>query len=355
LRRVLLRIMAAALALVPLCAIMQEKTLPQAVGEAALLFCSPSAFISYKLGYSEAPSSGGAFSAVEIPPVTEDASLMGDIEAALALIPEQRRGPIDECQYLSNPKGDNYIKYGFGTIRNCTGFSNADVLQWAEGGVGFSIDKDSEEPQVLIMHTHTTESYDRFDAGFYDRDYPYRQTDESLNMVAVGKVLAETLCKNGINTIQATECHDYPNYNNSYSRSAVTVQQYLDMYPSIKVVLDIHRDGLETADGERIKPTAVIEGRKAAQIMIVSGADDGTMDMPNFRENLKLASRLQSGIEGMYPGLTRPLLFDYRRYNQDLTTGSLLIEVGSHGNTLAEALYTAELLGNAIADTLLHL
>ena len=89
--------------------------------------------------------------------------------------------------------------------------------------------------------------------------------------------------------------------------------------------------------------------------MIISGCDDGTMEMPNYLQNFHFACRLQGNLEGMYPGLTRPILFDYRKYNQDLTTGSLLLEVGSHGNTLEQAQYSGELIGKALAQTLLKL
>ena len=89
--------------------------------------------------------------------------------------------------------------------------------------------------------------------------------------------------------------------------------------------------------------------------MIICGCDDGTDILPDYEENLKFAAYLQSNIEERYPTLTRPMLFDYRYYNQDLTTGSLLIEIGTHGNTIEQAKYTAELVGEEIATALLEL
>ena len=126
------------------------------------------------------------------------------------------------------------------------------------------------------------------------------------------------------------------------------MRSYLEWYPSIKVVLDVHRDAIQRDDGTRVKPVADIGGMKAAQVMIICGADvDG--NLPNFKQNLRFASRWQDKMESMFPGLTRPVLFDYRYYNQDLTTGSLLIEMGGHANTLEEAKYSGRLVGQALA------
>ena len=147
------------------------------------------------------------------------------------------------------------------------------------------------------------------------------------------------------------EIYDYPSYNGSYERSNATVRAYLEKYPSIKVVLDVHRDAIEY-DGKRVKAVAEVEGRQAAQVMIICGADKNG-NLPNFKKNLGFAAAWENAMESRYPGLTRPVLFDYRYYNQDLTTGSLLIEMGSHGNTLAEAqienLVTAKGYGDCVA------
>ena len=119
-------------------------------------------------------------------------------------------------------------------------------------------------------------------------------------------------------------------------------------HPTIKIALDVHRDAIQRDDGTRVKPVADIGGMKAAQVMIICGADvDG--NLPNFKQNLRFASRWQDKMESMFPGLTRPVLFDYRYYNQDLTTGSLLIEMGGHANTLEEAKYSGRLVGQALA------
>ena len=205
--------------------------------------------------------------------------------------------------------------------------------------------------EVLIMHTHATESFEPYDTDTYDTRHTWRTTDNTQNIVAAGEVMAEAIRSYGIEVLHDETQHDYPSYNGSYERSAVTVQDYLEKYPSIKVVLDVHRDAVQR-DTTLIKPVTEIDGRKAAQLMIIAGCDDGTMDMPNWSKNFRFAAGMQDAIESRYPSLTRPVFFCYRKYNQDLTTGSLLIEIGSHGNTLEEVLYTAQLAGDAIGSYL---
>lgn len=260
--------------------------------------------------------------------------------------PPEGMGAVVSAHYEQG-SGAAYIPCAAGTIKNCTSLSAAEVAEAAAGPLPFSIEVGSSEPQVLIMHTHATESYELEDLGWFDPEYTSRRTDTSLNMVAVGAAIAEELSAAGIVTLQDATLHDYPSYNGSYERSNATVRSYLEQYPSIKVVLDVHRDAIET-DGARVKAVAEVEGKTAAQVMIICGADKNG-NLPNFKQNLAFAAKWESAMESRYPGLTRPVLFDYRYYNQDLTTGSLLIEMGSHGNTLEEAVYSGHLVGKALA------
>ncbi|MCH5192651.1 MAG: stage II sporulation protein P [Oscillospiraceae bacterium] len=262
---------------------------------------------------------------------------------------ENHDGIITAISY-GHFNGDNYIDLDTaGQVRNITSISNKTLLAESRLSPDFEIEKNGE-PQILIMHTHTTESYEPYERDFYDAGFTSRTTDESMNMVAVGDAIAEQLEAAGIGVIHDTTKHDYPSYNDSYDRSRVTVQNILEEYPSIKIVLDIHRDAMERSDGERLAPTAEIKGRSAAQVMIISGCDDGTMDMPDYLKNFRFACLLQQQMEKDFPGLTRPVLFDYRKYNQDLTTGSVLIEVGGHANSIDQAIYSGELIGRALAE-----
>ncbi|MGN0608339.1 MAG: stage II sporulation protein P [Oscillospiraceae bacterium] len=262
---------------------------------------------------------------------------------------ESRDGVISALTY-GFYQGDDYITLdGGGQVRNMTSVSNDVLLEESRKPYDFTVEKNGE-PQVLIMHTHETESYEPYTRDFYDSSFTSRTTDDSMNMAAVGDKIAEQLEGAGIGVIHNVTKHDYPSYNGSYDRSRVTVLDILAENPSIKVVLDIHRDAIERADGTRIAPTAKIDGKNAAQVMIISGCDDGTMGMPDYMKNFHFASALQQQLEEDFPGLARPVLFDYRQYNQDLTTGSILIEVGGHANSIDEALYSGELIGRALAD-----
>lgn len=238
-------------------------------------------------------------------------------------------------------------------VRNCTWLSNESLLEESALLPEFKIELNGE-PQVLIMHTHTTESYEPYSRNYYDTEFPYRTQDSTHNVVAVGDKIAEQLSAAGIGVIHDGTVHDYPSYNGAYQRSEETVKEYLEKYPSIKIVLDVHRDALESQDGVRIAPVAEIDGKSSAQVMIISGCDDGTFNMPNYLKNFRLACLFQNSLAD-YENLSRAVLFDYRKYNQHLTTGSLLLEIGGHANSLEEALYCGELVGKSISKALLTL
>ena len=220
----------------------------------------------------------------------------------------------------------------------------------------FAVEWNSPDPQILIMHTHATEDY-RLSAGLWYRPGDgARSTDRSINMCAVGRVMADTLNAAGLNTLHDETLNDYPSYTGSYANSRAVVQQYLEKYPSIKIVLDVHRDAIETESGTRMAPVWAGSGagEQAAQVMIICGCDNGgSVRLPGWRQNLRFAAAWERSMEGMYPGFTRPVLFSYRFYNQDLTTGSLLIEIGGHGNNLNEALYAGQLAANGLVQALL--
>ncbi len=213
--------------------------------------------------------------------------------------------------------------------------------------------ENTSQPQVLIVHTHATESYMAEDLGYYYESFYPRDTDDNYNVVRVGTAITEQLEKNGIGVIHCKEHHDEPQYLGAYDNSADSIRYYMNEYPSIKIVLDIHRDSITTDEGEKIKPTFLYNNKKAAQIMIMCGNDNyGYYDFPNWEENMSLAVKLQSTAETMFPGMTRPLYFGNFMYNMNLSPGSLLIEVGTDANTLDEAIYSGEMLGEVIGNVL---
>ncbi len=256
-------------------------------------------------------------------------------------------------EHFGGYTGTDYIELpGGGIVWNCTSDSAESIIAAAETAPQLGIEKNTPEPQVLIVHTHTTESYEPYQRSYYDSSYPGRTRDSAHNMVRVGQALAQKLADNGISVLHDGTVHDYPAYTGSYDRSEETIRAALEEFPSIKIILDLHRDAI-SGDGVRTAPVSEVNGRSAAQFMIITGCDDGRFgNMPEYCKNLSLACLIQSVCEKMYPELGRPVLFDYRNYNQHISTGSLLIEIGSDANSIDEAVYTGELLGEAIAKAL---
>ena len=227
-----------------------------------------------------------------------------------------------------------------------------DIKELLASKLSFKIEKNSG-PQVLILHTHATETFMTEDTDYFTDKYTSRTRDNSKNMIKIGEKVAQKLNDAGIKTLHDKTQHDYPNYTGSYSRAAETICSYLKKYPSIKVVLDLHRDAVTADNGDKVKLVTKINGKKAAQVMLVMGSQSGSVtNFPKWKENMKLAVSLQQKIEEKYPTLARPLTLNSKNYNESLTTGSLLLEFGTDANTLEEALYSAEMVGNSLAELL---
>ncbi len=210
-------------------------------------------------------------------------------------------------------------------------------------------DLQQQSPAVLILHTHTTESYTKTGQD-YEETAAYRTLNTDYNMVQVGERLAQQLQAIGIGVIHDTTIHDYPSYTGSYDNSRKTVKAYMQKYPSLCLVLDIHRDAAEYDNGSQMETAAVVDGVDTAQLMLVVGSSGTGRDHPNWQENLALASKLQVTLEKRWPGIVRPICLRSERFNQDLMPGALLVEVGAAGNTLEEALAAADCLAWAIGQ-----
>ncbi len=205
---------------------------------------------------------------------------------------------------------------------------------------------DTNGAQVLIMHTHTTESYS--DSVKYSGANSDRSTDSEKNMVAVGEVIKDVLAENGIETVHDATVHDYPSYNGAYTRAMTTIKNNLAKYPNIKFVLDVHRDGIVKEDGTKVKVATEINGEKSAQCMFVIGSNV-KLKHDAWQENMKLACKLQKYANDNYPGLMRPIILRKERFNQQVSQGAVIIEIGSNGNTLDEAKTGAKYIANTIA------
>ena len=212
--------------------------------------------------------------------------------------------------------------------------------------------RDRKKPAVLIFHTHTTESYQQLARGYYTAADVTRSNQAGENMIRVGEELAKALEQAGWQVIHDKTVHDR-SYTGAYDRSRETVKKQLAAHPEIQVVLDVHRDAMHQSGGSKIKPTATINGKKAAQIMLISGVQEGAVkNFPDWEKNLRFALQFQRAMENASPGLTRPILFSPRLYTMNLHPNNVLVEVGSDVNTLDEAVYAARLAGMALAELL---
>lgn len=205
------------------------------------------------------------------------------------------------------------------------------------------LDLTGEEPTVLILHTHATESYTQAEGWTYTESSSYRTLDTEHNLCAVGDYLARLLEAAGIHVIHDTTFHDYPEYTGAYTRSQATAEYWLEKHPGIRLILDLHRDSMVDSNGREMDTSARVNGRESAQILLLMGTD-----FVGWQENMNLAVKLTAQLEKQHPGMTRGILTRTIDYNQFLSPGALLVEMGAAGNTQAEALVAAEALAEAL-------
>lgn len=262
--------------------------------------------------------------------------------------PGRNSGPVEEIQLDGGTPIANFF------VRDSTE-SGTDLLAELSESPDVHIEGDGRV-EVLIYHTHTSEAYSQSAPGFYYTDMETRTQNQDMSVVAAGEELAAALQARGIGVVHDKTVNDLA-YNGSYSRSWEVIQKNLEEYPGIQVTIDLHRDSMTTQEGVKYKPTAQIGGRNAAQAMLLAGCDASGEwgDFPDWEWNLRLILRVQQKAQELYPGLMRPLSFSNSKYNMNATRGSMLIEVGTEVNTVAEAKYTGKLLGEILAETLLGL
>ena len=207
----------------------------------------------------------------------------------------------------------------------------------------------NDGPQVLIYHSHATEAYTMNGTDIYEESDSYRTLNTEQNMVRIGHEMKLILEAAGIEVIHDTTLYDYPSYNEAYTRSSKGLAAWLKEYPSIQLVIDVHRDALAASDGTLYKTvTGTVDN--CAQVMMVIGSDAGGMKHPNWRVNLSLAASIQEALTDKWATLARPIVLRTSRFNQQQSTGGILLEVGTHGNTLQEAITAARLFARTIAD-----
>ncbi len=271
----------------------------------------------------------------------------------IAALPETTAAPSDiVAQTLLPTSPEGYDVAGGLYLYNRT---SLDVDLAAAAAATVPITLPEEGPQILIVHTHGSEAYTPDGADVYTpSDNNTRTLDTNYNMVRVGTEMEKVFTEMGLGVVHDTTLYDYPQYNGAYDRSAQAVKAYLEQYPTIRIVLDVHRDALIGEDGTVYKAVTTVDGTSTAQVMLVLGSSEGG-EHPNWMENLTLACKIQNGMNTLYPTLARPMTMRSSRYNQQLCSGSLLVEVGTHGNTLQEALAGARLFARAAGQVLLGL
>lgn len=265
---------------------------------------------------------------------------------------EQPLAPLNEGKVKehTNLGGENggYLSQQEVYLKNVSG-QNVDLAALMEQPVALEL---GEGPQILIYHTHGSEAYTQTEQERYVESDAYRTTDCAHNVVRVGEEMASMFRAQGFEVVHDTTLYDYPVYNGAYERSRAGVEKWLAQYPTIRFVLDVHRDALVSADGAAYKLIAQEGEEKVAQVMLVVGSGDSGLEHPNWRANLALAVRLQLALTDRYDQLARPITLRASRFNQHLSSGALLVEVGGHGNTLEEAVAGGRMFARTVGAAL---
>ncbi len=299
---------------------------------------------------------GASFDADESAALETDEWLLSNVE-----LPASALNCLLSVPEGAHPIVETTIAQGSGLINATDHSADLSAVQATPLGVS------EEGPTVLVVHTHTTESFfDPADSpvqtvvlgqeesvfGYYGSENAPRSLDADKNVIAVGRAFCESLEEAGVSTVHCTEICDL-DYSNAYASSLSCIEEMLKQYPSIRYVIDLHRDSLVRADSTKLKPTATVDGERVAQVMLVVGAGSETLSQPNWRENFAMSAHYQSYLSEVSEDFARPVYLRYGRFNQHLGAGSMLLEVGSCGNTLAEARRAGALAGEALARMIL--
>lgn len=322
-----------------------------AIGQSPLLFSGQDAVLELRRTEEEDDSGEQEVSC----PSADEAQGPAEPEEPMAPIPEEPETAVQplifedngvQARTLTPTTSEGYVITGDVYISNRSDHSFDETLFDGTFAAALS---ELEGPKVLIVHTHGSEAYTMPPGQGYEASGDCRTTDSSFNVVRVGDELARTLEEAGIGVVHDATLHDYPEYSGAYGRSLTAAEAFMETYPSISLVLDVHRDAISDADGSQYKVVSNVAGLNAAQMSFVIGTDGGGLEHGGWKENLKLAAAVQQKLLDSYPTLMRPISVRNSRYNQHVSPGALLIEVGAAGNSLDEALLSARLLGQTIA------
>lgn len=246
--------------------------------------------------------------------------------------------------------GEGYMSADGLSVKNNTVY-DINIAEILNQEIAVSLQSGAESPQVLIIHTHGSEAY--APNGTYVESDSYRTQDTEYSVIKVGDELATALEEKGISVVHDREIYDYPSYIGSYGRSLTSAESYLSQYPDVKVVIDLHRDALIEDDGTVYKTVAEVNGGQCAQVMLVVGTNGTGLTHDNWKQNFSLALKLQKNMDEKYPSLARPVSLREERFNQHLSPGALLLELGTNGNTLEEAITAAKYFADSLSEVLL--
>ena len=187
----------------------------------------------------------------------------------------------------------------------------------------------------------------------------HKSGEKGDTVIGVGDELTKKLQEEGISVVHDRSVYDVRNgkeeRSKAYDYAAEAIEKYLKKYPSIKVVIDLHRDGVK----ESTKLVTTQNGQKMAQIMFFNGvsrtASNGDLTYlknPNKKMNLSFSLQLQAQAVKKYPGFTRKIYIKGYRYNLHYRGRSLLVEVGAQNNTVKQAKASMSLLAELLNNVL---
>ena len=257
-----------------------------------------------------------------------------DSYEAVVTAPAGKWGISNETSYVVSAESIMNKAYPIGSLTRTDAAHSDSVTVFAQS-----------LPEILIIHTHGTE-------GYADcRNSEYRTEDTSRNVVRVGRELYEVLTSSGLSVIHCEEMFDKDSYIHAYSNSRQAVNEYLSKYPSIKYVIDLHRDAATDEEGNFLRPVTNVHSSPSALLMLVIGTDEAGAQHPRWQNNLRTAAGIQQALCTRFPGLMRGINLRRASFNQQLCDGYFILEAGNCANTLDEALCAVKAFGEVFADT----
>ena len=224
-----------------------------------------------------------------------------------------------------------------------------EVMAQTEAGTAMA--HEVQRPRVLLYHTHTWEAYEMTEDTQYIPTERWRTKDERHNMVRVGEELKRSLTELGFEVVHDKTAFEPPVLSSAYTRSLSMLERRLAAGERYDYILDIHRDAYSGAYNG--KNGAKVNGKNLAYVMMLVGKGTGATnsgfdERPDWPKNLALAQRLTESMNAQAEGVCRDVKIKTGRFNQHVSTGALLIEVGNNQNTLQEALDVCPMIAHAL-------